>query len=59
MSNVALHHNCWVVTETVRMTNYAKSFGAINVQKTHLEVAEMILDPWNQQNVTFKSRDTH
>ena len=40
---------CSAVTETIRVTNYAASFGGKNVQKTKYEAAEMILDPWNQQ----------
>ena len=42
-------HICSAVTETMRVTNYATSFGAKNVQKTKVEAAEMILDPLNQQ----------
>ena len=37
------------VAKTIRVTNYATSFGAKNVQKTKFEAAEMILDPWNHQ----------
>ena len=41
---------CSAVTETIRVTNYATSFGAKkNVQKTKFEAAEMILEMWNQQ----------
>ena len=40
---------CSTVTKTIRVTNYATSFGAKNVQKTKFEAAEMILDPLNQQ----------
>ena len=45
-------HICSIVTKIIRVTNYATSFGAKNVQKTKFEAAEMIpviLDPWNQQ----------
>ena len=34
--------------KTTRVTNYATSFGAKNVQKTKFEAAEIIVDPWNQ-----------
>ena len=36
--------------KTIRVTNYATSFGAKNVQKTRFEAAEIIVDPWNQQS---------
>ena len=42
-------HICSTVTATIRVTNYATSFGGKNVQKTKFEAAEMILDPWKQQ----------
>ena len=45
------HHICSTVTEAIRVTNNATSFGAINVQKTKFEAAKMILDPWNQQDM--------
>ena len=45
-------HICSAVTKTIRVTNYATSFGAKNVQKTKFEAAEMILDRWNQQMET-------
>ena len=44
-----LRHICSAVTETIRVTNFATSFGARNIQKTKFEAAEMILDPWNQR----------
>ena len=44
-----MRHSFSSVTETIRVTIYATSFGAKNVQKTKFEAAEMILDPWNQQ----------
>ena len=42
-------HICCTVKKTIRVTNYATSFGVKNVQKTKFEAAEMIVDPWNQQ----------
>ena len=42
-------HICNAVTETIRVTNYATSFHAENVQKTKFEASEMILDTWNRQ----------
>ena len=48
------HHICSAVTKTIRVTNYATSFGAKNVQKAKFEAAEMILDPWNQQVNAFQ-----
>ena len=47
--DICSRHICSAVTETIQVTNYATSFGAKKVQKTKFEVAEMILDPWNQQ----------
>ena len=47
-------HICSAITETIRVTNNATSFGAKNIQKTKFEAAEMILDPWNQQVYTFR-----
>ena len=44
-------HICCAVIETIRVTNYATSFGAKNVQKTMFKAAEVILHPWNQQNI--------
>ena len=49
-SDIFSRHICSTVAETIGVTNYAASFGAKNVQKTTFEAAEMILDPWNQQN---------
>ena len=48
-SDIFSRHFCSTVAKTIRLTNYAASFGAKNVQKTTFEVAEMILCPWNQQ----------
>ena len=48
-------HICCVVIETIRMTKYAKSFGAKKCSKNNFEVAEMTLDPWNKQVVNTTS----
>ena len=47
--DISSRHICNDVTETIRVTNYATSFRAKNVQKTKFEVSEMILDTWNRQ----------
>ena len=43
-------HICSAVTETIRVTNYATSFGAKKCSEM-FEATEMILDLWNQQSV--------
>ena len=50
-SDIFSRHFCSTVAETIGLTNYAASFGAKNVQKTTFEAAEMILGPWNQQDM--------
>ena len=51
-SDIFSRRFCSTVAETIGLTNYAASFGAKNVQKTTFEAAEMILGPWNQQDMT-------
>ena len=41
-------HICSAETKTIRVTNCATSFGAKKCSEN--QVAEMILDPWNQQS---------
>ena len=50
-SDILSRHICSTVAETIGVINYAASFGAKNVQKTTFETAEMILGPWNQQEI--------
>ena len=44
-------HICSTVAETIGVTSYAARFGAKNFQKTTFEAVEMMLSPWNQQDM--------
>ena len=48
-SDISSRHICSTVAETIRVTNYAASFGKKNVQKTTFEATEAMLGPQNQQ----------
>ena len=50
-SDIFSLHICSIVAETIVVTSYVASFGGKNVQKTTFEAAEMMLGPWNQQDV--------
>ena len=52
-----LRHICSAVKETIRVSSYATSFGAKNVQKTKFEAAEMIDDPWSQQHLQISGHE--